>query len=65
MFKAFMQINFPGKLHPTSDVTNIILGLSCTEQIWLSTCFEKDTLSSTLKNLSDTFHKLFLFITSK
>ena len=65
MFKTFMQINFPGKLHPTSDVTNIILDLSCTEQIWLSTCIEKDTLSSTLKNLSDTFHILFLFITSK
>ena len=63
-----MHMISPGSFHPTSDVMSDLNKLyfrSVTSgQIWLSTCVEKDALSSKSKYHSDTFYNLLLFITS-
>ena len=64
----FVHMNCSDSFHPTSDVvgdlSNFILVLSDTEQIWLSTYVEKYALSSMLKFQNGTFYGLVLFITS-
>ena len=61
-------MNCSDSFHPTSDVvgdlSNFILVLSDTEQIWLSTYVEKYALSSMLKFQNGTFYDLVLFVTS-